>query len=102
MQLNNGTFLIINLTYSNAKLAMWGTKPRDMGTTEEEFNENQLWQLKEDPKQPKRYYICNLKYDGYRINKLGPGKKDVGGVWHKGHYNDNQSWRFQHDGGEEI
>ena len=97
MQLNNGTFLITNKLYNHAKLAMWGTDPRDMGTTEEKADKDQLWQLKEEPKHPGYYYICNLKYVAFRLAKWRPGIEDVGS--YTGPYHDNQLWRFEDTGG---
>ncbi|XP_046842311.1 uncharacterized protein LOC124436427 [Xenia sp. Carnegie-2017] len=68
MQLNNNSFLITSKMFKNENLVMWGTGCKQIGTNVE----IQFWQLKEEPKYPGYFYICNTKYDGYRIANLGP------------------------------
>ena len=97
MKLDGNTFLIINKKYDHAKLAMWGTGGRDMGTYEQKVYEDQFWQLKEDPNHPGYYYIYNVKYDGYRVAKWGSGDREVGS--YSGQYYDDQLWKFDNVNG---
>ena len=76
--LDGNTFLIVNKVYNHAKLAMWGTGGRDMGTYEQKINPDQFWQLKEYPDHPGYYYIYNVKYEGYRVAKWAKGNEKVG------------------------
>ncbi|XP_046842312.1 uncharacterized protein LOC124436429 [Xenia sp. Carnegie-2017] len=69
MQLNNNSFLITSKVFENENLAMWGTGCKQIGTN----IDIQFWQLKEEPNYPGYFYICNTKYDGYRIANLEKG-----------------------------
>ena len=92
MELDGNIFLIINRKYDHAKLAMWGTGRRGMGTYEQEIYPDQFWQLKKGSNNPDYYYIYNVKYDGYRVAKWSSGDQKVGS--YNGQYFDDQLWKF--------
>ena len=57
---------------------------------------DQLWTLKEDPKNKGCYYIKNVKYKGYLIGQRND--KDQGAIVFKGRRADDQMWKFEKKG----
>lgn len=91
--LDGQTFFFVNKKYNHARIACFGDEDGKCGTYEGGYFEDQLWVLKEEPKNPGYYYIFNVKYPNRRIAKWGDGDGDVG--TYGGHYYSDQLWKFE-------
>lgn len=96
--LENNAFFIYNKEHTKSRIAMWGTKGREMGTFDDGVYADQLWMLVPERNEPGYFYIENVHRSRYRIAKWGSGDREVGAFG--GHYYSDQLWKFekQHDG----
>ena len=98
MKLDGNTFLIFSKIYNQARITMWGTGGRDMGTYDKDIYSDQFWQLKSDENHPGYFYIKNVRHSGYRIAKWGKEGSKVG--CYNGDYYDDQLWNFENVDGK--